>query len=241
MPKINVYLSDDLAEAVKETGVPVSAICQRALEQSVKRVSAIRAAVLSDLTNEPDLPRFTDRAKNAVKRAIQRASGSGSGPGAASDSGPGSDSGSGEVTTSHLLYGVLSEPDNLALKVLTALEISPAGVLNRLDLPPKSDEPATRFSGDAANALELAVTEAVSMGHNYIGCEHLLLGIASESDGPGGEVLRGSGADLKSVRAAVVAAIAGYAHLRAQGGGPAQLLAPLLARIERLEKRLSGE
>jgi ATP-dependent Clp protease ATP-binding subunit ClpA len=227
MPKINVYLSDDLAEAVKETGVPVSAICQRALEQSVKRVSAIRAAVLSDLTSELDLPRFTDRAKNAVKRAIQRASGSGSG--------------SGDVTTSHLLYGVLSEPDNLALKVLTAMEISPAGVLNRLNLPPESDEPATRFSGDAANALELAVTEAVSLGHNYIGCEHLLLGVASESDGPGGEVLRGSGADLKSVRAAVVAAIAGYAHLRAQGGGPAQLLAPLVARIERLEKRLSGE
>ncbi|GAB3883396.1 hypothetical protein GCM10029964_042670 [Kibdelosporangium lantanae] len=221
MPKINVYLSDDLAEAVKETGVPVSAICQRALEQSVKRVSAIRAAVLTDLTKEPDLPRFADRAKTAVKLAIKRASG--------------------EVTTAHLLHGILTEGGNLALQVLTAMEIPPAGLLNRLDLPPESDEPATRFGGDAANALELAVTEAVSLGHNYIGCEHLLLGLASEPDGPGGEVLRGNGADAKSVRAAVVAAVAGYAHLRAQGGSPAQLLAPLVARIERLEQRLSGK
>jgi ATP-dependent Clp protease ATP-binding subunit ClpA len=228
MPKINVYLSDDLAEAVKETGVPVSAICQRALEQSVKRVSAIRAAVLTDLTTEPDLPRFTERAKTAVRLAIRRASG--------------------EVTTAHLLHGVLTEGGNLAIQVLTAMEITPAGVLARLTLPAESDDPATRFSGDAANALELAVTEAVSLGHNYIGCEHLLLGIASEPDGPGGEVLRGVGADLKSTRASVAAALVGYAHLRAQGsgsaapgGGLAKLLAPLVERIERLEKRLSGE
>src|SRR3954464_5647166 len=130
MPKINVYVSDDLAEAVKESGVPVSAICQRALEQSVKRVNAIRAVAFADLTGDPDLPRFTERAKSAVKRAIRRASG--------------------EVTTAHLLHGVLTEPDNLALQVLAAMEVPTP----RLDLPPESDEPATRFGGDAANALE---------------------------------------------------------------------------------------
>src|ERR687890_296822 len=49
MPKINVYLPDDLAEAVKAAGVPVSAVCQRALEQAVRRVTAIRQTVLADL------------------------------------------------------------------------------------------------------------------------------------------------------------------------------------------------
>jgi ATP-dependent Clp protease ATP-binding subunit ClpA len=218
MPKINVYLPDDLAEAVKQSGVPVSAICQRALEQSVKRVSAIRALTLADLGQEPELPRFTDRSRTAVKLAIERASG--------------------DVGTEHLLYGLVTEGGNLALKVLQAVEISPKRVAHELAqvLPEASEEPAQRFSGDAANALELAVTEAVSLGHNYIGCEHLLLGLLSESDGLGGQVLRGAGADLKSVRAAIVAAAAGYAHLRAQAAD--QPVAQLLRRIERLEERL---
>jgi post-segregation antitoxin (ccd killing protein) len=42
MPKINVYLPDELAEAVKAAGVPVSAVCQRALEEAVKRMTALR-------------------------------------------------------------------------------------------------------------------------------------------------------------------------------------------------------
>jgi post-segregation antitoxin (ccd killing protein) len=42
VPKINVYLPDELAEAVKEAGVPVSAVCQRALEQAVRRITSIR-------------------------------------------------------------------------------------------------------------------------------------------------------------------------------------------------------
>lgn len=53
MPKINVYLPDDLAEAVKEAGVPVTAVCQRALEQAVRRVTAIRETALGDLDGEP--------------------------------------------------------------------------------------------------------------------------------------------------------------------------------------------
>jgi ATP-dependent Clp protease ATP-binding subunit ClpC len=50
MPKINVYLPEDLAEAVREAGVPVSAVCQRALEQAVRRVTAIRETAVADLS-----------------------------------------------------------------------------------------------------------------------------------------------------------------------------------------------
>ena len=49
MPKINVYLPDDLADAVKEAGIPVSAICQRSLEQAVRRVVDVRAALAGEL------------------------------------------------------------------------------------------------------------------------------------------------------------------------------------------------
>jgi len=78
MPKINVYLPDELADAVRRSGVPVSAICQRALEQSVRRVNAIRATTVSDLdsaTSGDRLARFTDRARAALRRGIGRAAG----------------------------------------------------------------------------------------------------------------------------------------------------------------------
>ena len=82
MPKINVYLPDDLADAVRDAGIPVSAVCQRALEQAVRRVTAIRETALTDLTGagltEADLTarlrQFTARAREVVRISI-RASG----------------------------------------------------------------------------------------------------------------------------------------------------------------------
>lgn len=243
MPKINVYLPDELAEAVKETGVPVSAICQRALEQAVRRITAVRQTALGQLTRE-DLderfPLFTERARAVLALAIEQ-------------SGPAPSVGSG-----HLLAGIVGEGGNLALHVLRAIEIDPAQVLRDLRRHPgaepggPAEDTATHFSTAAAGALELAVTEATSLGHNHIGCEHLLLGLVTEPDGVAGQVLRALGADPRLTRRAVTAALAGYVHLRAQtppqpSTEPAQPLAaalqqhlqPLIARIERLEQRLS--
>jgi ATP-dependent Clp protease ATP-binding subunit ClpA len=235
MPKINVYLPDELAESVKEAGVPVSAICQRALEQSVKRLTAIRSTSLGELGGKDPtarLPHFTERARTAVRLAIERARADGAA----------------EVGTEHLLHGVLAEGGNLALQVLRAVEIEPdqvAAELAKASPATKSDQPAAKFSAPTAIALELAVTEALTMGHNYIGCEHLLLGLISEPDGTGGQVLRGAGAEMRGTRGAIVAAVAGYAHLRAQttAQGPAGVatalraeLQPLLDRIDRLER-----
>lgn len=230
MPKINVYLPDELAESVKAAGVPVSAICQRALEQSVKRVTAIRAAVLNDLESV-ELPHFTDRARTVIQIAINEAR----------------NDGAAEVGTAHLLYGVLTENGNLALQVLRAMDIElshVARVLAEATLSERGD--ATRFSSTAANALELTVVEAMSLGHNYVGCEHMLLGLLGEPDGTGGNVLREVGVDLKAARRTVVAALTGYAHLRAQvqQNDPAAMIAalvkkeiqPLVERVERLER-----
>lgn len=222
MSKVNVYLPDDLADSVKETGLPVSAICQRALEQSVKRVTAIRA--VGDLTgSDPTagLTSFTQRAKDVVKLAIRSASG--------------------EVGTGDLLRGMLEEGTNLALHVLRSLDIDPATVAR--ELPPPAEGTASRVSTTAANALELTVVEALTLGHNYVGCEHLLLGLVAEPDGTAGRVLRGLGAEARQVRQAVSAALAGYVHLQANHGGAAALTAavgtalePVLRRLERLEE-----
>ncbi|MEV0402451.1 Clp protease N-terminal domain-containing protein [Actinoallomurus sp. NPDC050550] len=241
MPKINVYLPDDLAEAVKDAGVPVSAVCQRALEQAVRRVTAIRQTALSELSADDldeRLPAFTARTRAVIKLAVDRAR--------AGDSA--------NVGTGHLLAGMVAEGGNLALHVLRALDIDPAQIQRDLERQTGTeeggaeDDSSVHFSTAAAGALELAVTEATALGHNYVGCEHLLLGLVTEPDGTAGQVLLAHGAEPRLTRRAVTAALAGYVHLRAQtsAADPVQVLAtavqqqlqPLVARIERLEERL---
>jgi ATP-dependent Clp protease ATP-binding subunit ClpA len=236
MPKINVYLPDDLADAVKETGLPVSAVCQRALEVSVKRVSAIRAAVLGDLGDaDPTaaLTNFTQRAKDAVKLAI----------------GGARERGAAEVGTRDLLLGMVDEGANLALHVLRSIDVEPDTVRREAARPASSSGAAERMSLTAANALELAVVEAIALGHNYVGCEHLLLGLLAEPDGSGGGVLRGLGVELRAARHAVGAMLAGYQQAKLAGAGPAvtlvtdaigQALEPVLRRLERLEERVGA-
>jgi ATP-dependent Clp protease ATP-binding subunit ClpC len=235
MPKINVYLPDDLAESVKETGLPVSAICQRALELSVKRVTAIRAAVIGDLdVDDPTtgLTAFTQRAKEVIKLGVTGAR----------------ERGAAEIGTRDLLAGIVTEGSNLALHVLRSVDVDPLHVLRELKRVESTDTGhAERMSGTAANALELTVVEALSLGHNYVGCEHLLLGLVAEPDGTAGQVLRGLGVEQRTVRQAVTAALAGYVHLQANqaGGGPASLVAaavgqalePVLRRLDRLEEK----
>ena len=281
VPKINVYLPDDLADAVKEMGVPVSAICQRALEASVRRVTAIRQAALGEVRLDDSagrLAHFTAKARAAVGLAVRSAYASGSAV----------------VGTEHLLAGLLADQTNLAQVILNSMEIEPDAIRSALaatgvtfptrQTPDRAgpgagagpgsagqdsagqDSGGLRFSGPAANALELAVTEAVGLGHNYIGCEHLLLGLASETEGTGGAVLRDLGAEPRPVRRAMTAALAGYTAIAAskqaraaaaqtavQAGAqrPEVLtmlreavrdaLQPLTERLERLEQRLGPE
>ncbi|MBM2623717.1 ATP-dependent Clp protease ATP-binding subunit [Actinoplanes sp. LDG1-06] len=244
MPKINVYLPDDLADSVRESGIPVSAICQRALEQAVQRVTAIRSAILDDLDEGGELierlPSFTARLVTVLKLAAARAR----------------VAGAPTVTTGDLLHGMLAEGDNLALQILTAMDVAPTSLTAPTGREPGgSADEGLRFSRPAAIALEQAVGEAIGFGHNYVGCEHLLVALAGEQDGVAGKVLRERGVDAKATRRAVSVAIAGYAHLRAnlrrQGHQPGTAdmagiltavraeLAPLVTRLEQLEARIS--
>jgi ATP-dependent Clp protease ATP-binding subunit ClpA len=233
MPKINVYLPDDLADAVRDAELPVSAICQRALEHAVRRVSAIRQALLDDL--HPDrmaarLPNFTARLISSITLAAERAK----------------TAGAAHVTTGDLLAGMIAEGGNLALQILTALEIDPGALTVPAATEPGPAEPGLRLSSPAAVAVELSVGEAIGLGHNYVGCEHLLTALAAETDGAAGDLLRSRGADARSVRRAVAAALAGYAQAKA-AATPTGLraamraeLAPLIERIERLERQAAG-
>jgi ATP-dependent Clp protease ATP-binding subunit ClpA len=193
--------------------LPVSVICQRALEQAVQRLTAVRALASSDQPVDEliaHLPRFTDRARTALRLALQQ-----------------DQPGDGEpaVGTGQLLAGLLAEGGNLALQVLRALELEPAQVGRELrrhpagEAGPSAGPGERRFSAPATTALEGAVREAVALGHNFVGCEHLLLGLVTEPDGTAGQLLRGLGAEPRPTRRAVSAALAGYAHLRSQTAG----------------------
>jgi ATP-dependent Clp protease ATP-binding subunit ClpA len=234
MPKINVYLPDDLAEAVKEAGVPVSAVCQRALEQAVRRVTAVRETAVTDLRGADlatRLTQFTARARDVLNLGIEQARAAGE-----------------PVGTGHILSGLLTEGRNMGLQVLRSMEIEPSRIGRELAQRALGEGAAgpDRFTGPAAKALESAVSEATAFGHNYVGCEHLLLGLVVEPDGIAGQELRSLGADPRLTRRAVAAAVAGYYHLHSQvapAGDTAavvrQEMQALVQRIERLEARLS--
>ena len=122
MPKVNVYLPDALAEAVKDTGVPVSAVCQHALELAVRRMTAIREIVSAgpdvDAAALPDsmLVSLTPRAHAVLTDAQQRAHAGGSA----------------EIGTEHMLAGMIAEGRNLALRVLGTLDIEPSQMQREL-------------------------------------------------------------------------------------------------------------
>lgn len=243
MPKVNIYLPDDLFEAVKAAGLPVSPICQRALETAVRRVTSIRETARLDL-NEADptaqLERFTAKARATVDGAIRLAR----------------ESDQTVVTTRHLLAAMIDEGSNLAVQVLRSMEIEPDDVLEDLAARSEATEPPAaegkaglRLSGPTAAALKSALDEAISMAHNYIGCEHLLLGLVNDPDGVAGEVLRSRGAEPRLVRRSVLAMLSGFVYARTQGqvpqqGNPAELLqqalAPITQRLDRLEARLDA-
>ncbi len=263
MPKINVYLPDDLAESVREAGIPVSAVCQRALELAVRRITAIREAVRGTpehLAAAPGTLVFTARCAGLLTSAEQLAAGQGAAA----------------IGTGHILTALLDEGGNLALSVLSVLDIGPGQVRAELARQPAAGgtapgQPGTlRFDEHAAMALELSVAESAALGTNYIGSEHLLLGMIAEPDGAAGRALRTLGADLRLARKTVAAALAGYTHLQARSAGSgsgtagpgtgssgtgssgtgsaaeavaaivAEQLKPLVARLDELDRKVSA-
>ncbi len=117
------------------------------------------------------------------------------------------------IGTEHILLGVLGEEGGIGAQVLTDLGVTTEAVRDRVIELVESDEPGRGaqipFTASGKKALELALREALSFGHNYIGTEHLLLGLTAVDDGMAAGILRDCGVDGKRIRAAVVGALAG--------------------------------
>jgi ATP-dependent Clp protease ATP-binding subunit ClpC len=119
------------------------------------------------------------------------------------------------IGTEHLLLGLIQEAEGVAAKVLESLDISLEAVRLQVEAiigqgkgTPTGNIP---FTPRAKKVLELSLREALQLGHNYIGTEHILLGLIREGEGVAAQVLQHLGASLDSVRQKVIELLSGYA------------------------------
>ncbi|OBH89618.1 Clp protease N-terminal domain-containing protein [Mycobacterium sp. E2733] len=146
------------------------------------------------LDPEQGFGRFTPRARGAVVAAQNAAH----------------EAANAEITPDHLLLGLLDDPAALATVLLHLQQVDTQALRAAVRLPPPSSatQDLIPFSGPARKALELTFREALRLGHNYIGTEHLLLALleleaASSDDGP----LRRRGVDKARVEADLIKAL----------------------------------
>ncbi len=257
MPKINVYLPDDLAAAVREARLPVSPICQQALAEAVRVVGAAREAaeVMRDPGFDPRqhpqisgriAAQMTPRLRQALRRARALA-----GPGEL-------------VGTAHLLAGVIDEPGNLGVQILRSLDVDipalrdaaarasdapgPGAITGRSRAKKprpaqdgeggqqRDEELLDELSAAARRTIAAVLAAAIDLGHQYLGCEHLVLALAEQADGAAGELFRGLGVKPESIRRAIPAAVAGAAlgYTSAR-----QMFAPAIVdRLDDITRRL---
>jgi ATP-dependent Clp protease ATP-binding subunit ClpC len=118
------------------------------------------------------------------------------------------------IGTEHILLGLIREEEGVAARALESLEIPLEAVrsqveeiLGRGQSAPTGHIP---FTPRAKKVLELSLREALQLGHNYIGTEHILLGLIREGEGVAAQVLQTLGADLGRVRQTVIELLEGY-------------------------------
>jgi Clp amino terminal domain, pathogenicity island component len=187
-------------------------------EPSEERSSTVRDKLLGRLeqhhNNEPTGPapaatgmfqRFTERAKHVVVLAQEEAR----------------DLKHNHIGTEHILLGLLREEESLAARVLASLDVSVeearAGVVGRVG-PEEVASGHIPITPRAKKVLELSLREALSLGHNYIGTEHILLGLAREGEGVANHVLLDFGADSQKVRNEVIRMLSGPSGRPRSGG-----------------------
>ncbi|EGO62875.1 ATP-dependent Clp protease ATP-binding subunit [Acetonema longum] len=144
------------------------------------------------------LNRFTERAQKALELARQEAI----------------RFRHGYIGTEHLLLGLIKEGGGVAAKALEALDVDAETVQEQIEqaIGYGQEQPGeVVLTPRSKKVLELAVQHAQQMGHNYVGTEHLLLGLISEGDGVAAQVLVSLGADLQAVQAKVIELLGGFA------------------------------
>ncbi|MDX6330763.1 MAG: hypothetical protein QOI83_3146 [Streptomycetaceae bacterium] len=156
----------------------------------------------SDLDPSQGFGRFTERARNVIMAAHNEAHAAGND----------------EIGPEHLVLGLLSEPEALAAAAIVAQGVTLEAVRQSVAtaLPPSADQVPELIPYDARGrkALELTFREALRMGHNYIGTEHILLALLELEDGTG--VLTGLGIDKATAEANIADALAAILAAREQ-------------------------
>ncbi|MBM7025627.1 Clp protease N-terminal domain-containing protein, partial [Clavibacter zhangzhiyongii] len=118
------------------------------------------------------------------------------------------------IGTEHILLGLIHEGEGVAAKALESLGISLDAVREQVqDIIGQGQQQPTGhipFTPRAKKVLELSLREALQLGHNYIGTEHILLGLIREGEGVAAQVLVKLGADLNRVRQQVIQLLSGY-------------------------------
>ncbi len=132
------------------------------------------------------------------------------------------------IGTEHILLGLIHEGEGVAAKALESLGISLEAVRSQVEeiIGQGQQAPSGHipFTPRAKKVLELSLREALQLGHNYIGTEHILLGLIREGEGVAAQVLVKLGADLGRVRQQVIQLLSGYQGKGepAAAGGPAE-------------------
>jgi ATP-dependent Clp protease ATP-binding subunit ClpC len=193
VPKINVYLPGWLADAVRESTLPVSAICQRALSEALATDQSGDRPRRRPVRDEVD-PLLTNRAREVLRHC---------GPAAVARLG----------ADLAMLSGIEAEGGNLALVVLASLGIGRDRL--RAALPATATGGTDGDGNDVDGLIEQAATAAADLGTEHIGCEHLLLALAADPTAPAARLLAGLGADPATLTRASRAATAAAAYARA--------------------------
>ncbi|HUZ19035.1 MAG TPA: ATP-dependent Clp protease ATP-binding subunit [Acidimicrobiales bacterium] len=156
------------------------------------------------------------------------------------------------IGTEHILLGLIHEGEGLAAKALESLGISLEAVREKVEetIGPAGSAPtgSPPFTPRAKKVLELSLREALQLGHNYIGTEHMLLGLVREGEGVAAQVLQSLGADLPRVRQQVIQLLSGYqgretagATAGGTGGEQAPAGSPVLDQFGRNLTQLARE
>jgi len=161
-------------------------------KQAAQQRFVARALVDADFLTEGRFSRFTPRVREAVVRSATHA-------GAA---------GATSVAPEHVLLALLDDPGSLAVRALEALEAPAAGLRERLAADRPAGTPAAGgehvpFTAASKLLLDRTLREALRLGHNYVGTEHVLLALL-EDDGAAGTALRDAGVQRAPLEAWII-------------------------------------
>ncbi|VXC36216.1 ATP-dependent Clp protease ATP-binding subunit [Aeromicrobium sp. 9AM] len=148
------------------------------------------------------------------------------------------------IGTEHILLGLIHEGEGVAAKALESLDISLEAVRGQVEdiIGQGQQAPSGHipFTPRAKKVLELSLREALQLGHNYIGTEHILLGLIREGEGVAAQVLVKLGADLNRVRQQVITLVSGFQGKEAeQAGAPSESAPSTSAVLDQFGRNLT--